>query len=108
MVWAVSRRAISPSAPSQSSSISTKTEDSAFSVWQDRAARDRTKCAIRRFERRIPRHKDSEADLKRFELGRPLRAAAPSNYYGLAGGVIADGDDSAAGEAIAPVVAAFL
>ena len=45
---------------------------------------------------------------KRFETGRPLRAVALSNYpskndYGLAGGVAADGDDSAAGEAIAPL-----
>lgn len=45
---------------------------------------------------------------RRFETGRPLRAVAlpnynPSSCYGLAGGVIAEGDASAPGDAIAPL-----
>jgi hypothetical protein len=49
---------------------------------------------------------------RRFETGRPLRALAlsnyPSNCYGFAGGVAADGDDSAAGDAILSLLADFL
>jgi hypothetical protein len=50
--------------------------------------------------------------VKRFETGRPFRAVALSNYpsscYGLAGGVAAAGEVSAAGDAIAPVSLVFL
>jgi hypothetical protein len=54
------------------------------------------------------RRRRSRLRLRRFETGRPLRAVALSNYnpsscYGLAGGVIAEGDASAPGDAIAPL-----